>query len=250
MTIQIKGFLFFIFSFHFIPIQGWAGGRTLMVISELDHRGMKELAPLYKQIEALAWSIPSQLESINSIYSQKILLRNQDATSKGVQEELLNTLESSDVETVDVILGVHGMPGKILFFDGAVVIKDWVEELKGKIINTLGEEALNKFGFIYNLSCFGESHIESFLNLGFKVAIGSRQVNANAELEYPFVLKLLSLGATVDRAFALPNSESWLKFADNPIRWLGEKQNSFMKDTDSFKVIGGNKNYRIYNYNR
>ncbi len=226
-------------------IKGFAKGRALVVISELDHRGVEELAPIYKQLELMAWTVPSKLTSIKSVYEQKILVRNQEATSLGVQEALIRVLADPKINTVDVILGVHGLPGKIAFYDGSIKVTEWAGSLKEKVESSLGDKFLEKLGLMYNLSCFGESHNAALLDLGFKVVAGSRQVNANAEVEYPFVLELLSKGVSVGMAFSIPNSESWLNFADGPIRWLGEKQNNFMKETDSFKVISGDSNYRI-----
>lgn len=224
---------------------GVCGDRALVVITELDHRGMKELAPLYKQLEKLTWSIPRKMPSLRNIYKNMTAIRNENATKESVQDKLIQILSNPKIEAVDVILGVHGLPGRLSFYDGSIDIFEWISQFKEKAQTKLNKNELEKLGFLYNLSCYGESHNEAFLQLGFKSVIGSRLVNANAELEYPWALYWLSIGFSVEASFKMPNSEEWLKYADGPVRWLGKKQNNFMKNTDSFKVIAGNLDYQI-----
>jgi hypothetical protein len=219
--------------------------RVLLVISELDHRGVQELAPLYRKIEDIAFVLPSQSYFISRVYSRILALRDQEVTIEGTKEFLLRTLSDESVDVVDVILGVHGRPDRLTFYDGSVNVSEWIEAFRSLVIRDAGEAGLAKLGLLYNLSCYGSSHIKSFLNLGFKTAVGSRKVNANAELEYPWVLQGLALGQTVESAFGRPNSKNWLKYADGPLRWLGKKLGNFLKETDSYKVIGGEAQYRI-----
>lgn len=223
-----------------------AKGRGLLVISELDERGVKELSPLYRTLEKLTWSIPSQMPLLNNIYLQQKLLTGADASVEGSQEFIIQMLRDSQIDQVDLILGVHGLPDKLAFSDGSIGVVQWVAGIRGKLLLSNDEgPLLNKLGLLYNLSCYGASHIQPFLDLGFQAVVGSRSVNANAELEYPWVLQMLGTGSSVEEAFKQPNSAGWLKFADGPVRWLGRKQNSFLKETDSYKVIGGNGNYSL-----
>ncbi len=225
---------------------GFAKSKVLLVISELDHRGIKELGPLYEQIESLSWKIPSQSALLPKIYSKMDLLKDSAATVEGAKEFILRYVADADVDQIDVILGVHGRPDKLAFYDGSVNVSEWTRAMRDSITRVVGLEALGKLGMLYNLSCYGSSHISAFQSLGFKVVIGSRKVNANAEFEYPWVLKGMSLGLSVAEAFRRPNSSRWLNLADGPVRWLGQTQNNFLKETDSFKELGGNLNYKIY----
>lgn len=222
-------------------------GRALLVISELDQRGVKELRPIYKTLESLAWSIPTQMPTLSSVYTHFKLVRDQRATIEGSQKALVSLLENPTVSHVDVVLGVHGLINKIYFIDGPIEAEQWVEGVKSKLSGDPSSQlkALSKLGLLYNLSCYGSSHSKAFLNLGFQVVVGSRSVNANAELEYPWVFHWLSLGYSIKSAFAQPNSREWLYIADAPLRWLGQQQNSFLQETNSFKVIKGKKNYTI-----
>lgn len=220
-------------------------GRGLLIVSELDQGGVKELASLYKTLERLTWSIPSKMPLLEEIYLQQKLLTGKGASIEGSQGFLMQMLRDPHIDQVDLILGIHGLPDKLAFSDGTIEVAQWVEELKSKLHSSGEGSLLNKLGLLYNLSCYGASHINSFLDLGFQVVVGSRSVNANAELEYPWVLQMLATGSSVEVAFSQPNSRGWLKFADGPIRWLGRKQNSFLKDTDSYKVIGGNRDYTL-----
>jgi hypothetical protein len=231
-----------------VPARVQAKGRALLVVSELDERGVKELRPLYKALENVTWSLPSKIPLLNKIYFEKKLLTGKEASVEGSQEYLVKMLQDSKIETLDLILGVHGLPDKIAFRDGIIEATKWVEGIKIKLqMQGVDQKVLNKLGLLYNLSCYGVSHNVPFLNLGFQVVVGSRSVNANAELEYPWVLEMLALGYTVEDAFYQPNSEDWLRLADGPIGWLGRKQNSFLQETDSYKVISGNLDYTIRN---
>lgn len=237
--------------------------RALLVVSELDHRGVPELGFLYRKIEALAWALPSQIQSIQSLYFKQKLIANEQATSAGVQSAIREMLLDPEVEVLDVILGVHGRNEILSFYDGAVGVEEWVSQLKQQLAedtenphagpdvfdlsrkdgnsNFLGK----KLGLLYNLSCYGATHLSAFLKLGFQSAIGSRKVNANAELEYPWVLKALAAGYSVKEALQLPNSPQWLRVLDAPLRGFGKIQDNFLKDVDSFKEIGGQAQYRL-----
>lgn len=225
---------------------GLAKGRTLLVISELDHRGIKELAPLYEKLEFLAWTVPSTSVLLPQIYNKMDLLRDSSATIEGARDFIVKAVADAGTDQVDVILGVHGLPGRVAFYDGAADVADWTLLIKYSILKEVGPRGILKLGMLYNLSCYGSSHISAFRDLGFKVVIGSRGVNANAELEYPWVLDSMSKGNSVAQAFQKPNSKRWLDIADGPVRWLGRKQKNFLKDTDSFKDMDGNSNYRMY----
>ena len=246
-ALRLKVFLWILFVF--MGATAFAKGRALVVISELDHRGVKELSVLYRQLETLAWKIPQESLLLSQTYQSMHHLKNQKATAQGSIDFIAQLIKKKSVEVVDVVLAVHGLPGKLAFYDQTVSVSDWAQALKEGVKREghplgLGEET-SKLGLLYNLSCYGESHIPSFLDAGFKVAIGSRKVNANSELEYPWVLHSLAMGRTVASSFHRPNSSDWLQLADGPIVWLGKKQDSFLKDTDSYKVIGGQSNYRI-----
>lgn len=220
--------------------------RALLVISELDQQGVKELSGLYRTIESLTWKIPYQSTMVNRVYSQMHLLSNRHVTVKGLQSALSDLIKDKSVDVVDVILAVHGSPEKLSFYDQTIKVSELASSFKSHIRNELGQATTAKLGLLYNLSCYGVTHIPAFLDMGFKSVVGSRKVNANAELEYPWVLQSLALGRTVAASFRAPNSARWLKVADGPIRWLGHQQKNFLRETDSYKIIGGEANYRIH----
>lgn len=223
----------------------FAKGRALLIISELDAGGLKELQPLYRTLERLTWSIPTRMPFFSSLYSKQILITGEAARIVASQDSVVELLKDSSIEGVDLILGVHGLPEKLAFYDGTINVAEWVGAIKQKMQGLGHQDFLNKLGFLYNLSCYGASHNPFFLDLGFRVVIGSRSVNANAEVEFPWVLQMLSVGASIHSAFLQPNSTSWLKLADGPVRWWGRKQNNFLQETDSFKVIGGDSYYSL-----
>lgn len=222
-----------------------AGGRALLVISELDEHGVKELSGLYRKLEELVWTVPSHSHHLGGIYSEMRLLRNHQATEIEVQNLVKEVLLNPSIDAVDVFISLHGSPHKLSFYDKPVKVQDFAQHFN-EMMEAEGLSALkSKLGFLYNLSCYGASHIPGFLQMGFKAVIGSRKVNANAEFEYPWVLQSLARGSTIGRAFRRPNSDQWLKWADAPLRWLGNQQNNFLRETDSFKEIGGDRGFRI-----
>lgn len=229
----------------FFSFVGQAKTRALLVVSELDFRGAPELASIYLPLEVLTWKIPSQSIVINNLYQNMFYLRNERARVQEINQKLIELIRNKSVDVIDMIVAVHGSPGALSFYDQTIKVKDWTAQFKDQLERELGSTDSSKLGFLYNLSCYGSTHIDAFLAMGFETVVGSRKVNANAEMEYPWVLQSLALGNSVASAFYVPNSKVWLKMADGPVRWLGRSQNNFLKETDSYKMIGGNRNLRI-----
>ncbi|MEY4615949.1 MAG: hypothetical protein RJB66_909 [Pseudomonadota bacterium] len=242
---NLKTRVFALFLILFCSFSAHAKSRVLLVVSELDHQGLPELASIYVPLEALTWKIPSQSLATTKVYEKMFLLRNAGANIASINNKLIELIGNHQVEAIDMVLAVHGSPGGLTFFDGTIKVSEWARLFREALINTLGQKSTSKLGLLYNLSCYGSSHIEDFLKFGFQTVVGSRRVNANAEMEYPWVIESLALGRTVSSSFHRPNSKSWLKIADAPVRWLGQKQNNFLKETDSYKVIGGNPKLRV-----
>lgn len=241
--------------FFFVLLQTpavWSAERILFIVSELDHRGAPELGPLYRKIEDMSVAIPARIPRLAEIYSKIFYLRDEDVTENGVRRALVEIVSDPQVDSLDMILGVHGRPSILSFYDGPTDVKEWISKIKGDMVQRPQAGGsldplvnLKKLGLLYNLSCFGVTHSEDFIDLGFKAVVGSRSVNANAEFEYPWVLAALAQGYSLDEAFRKPNSDSWLRWSDEPLRILGRKLDTFLKDVDSFKEIVGNRKWEM-----
>jgi hypothetical protein len=90
------------------------------------------------------------------------------------------------------------------------------------------------------------THNQAFLNLGFDVSTGSKKVNANSEVEFLGVLYNWKNYFSFKEAFEFSNNDWALFLADEPIRRLGEIQNSpALKQVDSKKIFLGRVQTRI-----
>jgi len=161
--------------------------------------------------------------------------------SNATLTKLINALRTegakSYIHRIDLIVMLHGSPGKLMFKDGTKstsVVRDRIKEL-----NLAG-----KLRLLYNTSCYGDSHSKHFLEAGFDSAIGSKKVNANAAVEFPVLLSLWQFNNTIQQCLApsIPLTGP----ADAAARAFGHLTNAVWKnDVDSRKVLRGNKNLRI-----
>lgn len=98
---------------------------------------------------------------------------------------------------------------------------------------------------MYNTSCFGSSHRAMFREVGYDAVVGSIGVNANSEFEFPSFLGLWTMGATIENALAPTNNPYMLGLADGAIRAIGEFRNDILAETNSRKVISGDRDLTI-----
>jgi hypothetical protein len=216
--------------------------RALLIVTELNSTGIKELAPLYSTLETLTTGLPN-LPVVRNNYGTIRVLRNNNATLANFRAQARSLALNPNIDAIDVILALHGQERKLTWSDGAVDMEDTVAFMNAA--NNVAEGSVRtsvrrKLRMVYNTSCFGASHRSMLLSIGFDAVVGSIGVNANAEAEYPSFLALWNLGQTFGASFGPTNTAPALALTDGPLIATGNLFNNFLKQVNSRKVFGGN----------
>ena len=155
-----------------------------------------------------------------------------------------------NVKAIDVIMSLHGSPGKLHFIEGGVRVNDLKSNLltdRNPAEHALVATLKRKLRLVYNLSCFGATHNSAFVEMGFDTSIGSKGVNANAEVEFPSVLGAWQFGIAIDLALAPTNNPASIAVSDQPLRTLGMMTGrEMLQKVDSLKLILGNRHLTIH----
>lgn len=215
--------------------------RALIIITELDTGGLRELAPLYSALEDIGAGLP-RLPILRQQYREIHVLKDRDATTQKFKAMGLHLASRPEIKAIDVFVMLHGLTNRLLFANGTIT-PDRLAQFMTTSTNTrearLVLEMKKKFRLLYNTSCFGASHRAGFRQMGFDVVVGSIAVNANAEVEYPSFLTLWNAGANIRDSFAPSNNSVALAAADGPLRLAGQFGNNFLRHIDSRKVFSG-----------
>jgi len=214
--------------------------RVLLVISELDSGGAPELEPLYTILERLTQVSVQGI--LSKHYSEVRIINNEKATLENFKLNVREFADNENIGAIDVILSLHGRPNELLFAD-----KAWdVEDMKNEFLsaNSYAERDLvskmkKKLRIMYNMSCFGSSHNPSFYRMGFDVSTGSKNINANSEVEFVPTLLAWKNGFAFKHAFSFSNNPLMLFIADGPVRRKGRKEDTTLKTTNSKKLFYG-----------
>lgn len=222
--------------------------RALVIVTDLDTHGASDLRDLYRILEDIGVGLPN-LPIIRDTYKEIVVLRNQRATLADFKETMRSLAVRQDILAIDAFVMLHGSPGKLHFADQSWEVSEMVTRFN---MATTPQERVarifvkKKARLVYNTSCFGKSHNQAFLDMGFAVSVGSKGVNANSEVEYPSFLALWTTGSTVEQALAPTNSDFAIGLADGPILAYANAANKpNLKKTNSKKVILGNEDIRI-----
>ena len=165
-------------------------------------------------------------------YGKVAVLREEDAS----EEKLLHTLEklgqNPEIHAIDMIMMVHGLPGKLYFKEGNVNV-----EKLGLKIQQLGIQP--KLRLYYSTACFGATHALAMLEGGFDTAIGAIGENCNSATEYPTVLTMWAFGHAIKDCLAAGEIALTRIPADMTAKALG------FKKANSDKEIFGNLQAKI-----
>lgn len=141
------------------------------------------------------------------------------------------------IKRIDVLLMLHGLPGKVYFHEGEVK-----SSTLGAAITALNLRS--KLRLLYSTCCYGDTHSADWLSAGFDAAIGSKKVNANSAVELAPLLSLWQFNFKLSECLAPtilptgPNDAAARLYGQaNHLSWVGE--------VDSSKVIRGNGDLRI-----
>lgn len=154
------------------------------------------------------------------------------ATYQAFLDQIQNVASQSHVESLDVILHLHGGVRKLWFADGSVGTKKIRDDIKGKNLR-------NRLRLLYSVACYGETHAQDFVDAGFRTASGARGVNANSTHDYPTQLAVWSSNSYYKTAVSQGNFLPLRQMHDATARAFG------FPDANSEKFIKGKKYTRI-----
>lgn len=220
--------------------------RALLIVSELDQRGDPALGGLYRFLEGATIEVPRTF--LGSQYGTIQVLANREVTRQNFRQALRSLAGDIRIKAIDVIIALHGTTNRLAFEDGTVDTETLASFFDVRI--TPGHAARTdltrgKLRLLYSTACFGRSHIDDWLAVGFDAVIGAYGVNANAEFEYPSVLGQWALGQSAFNSLAATNLPTSLATTDGPLVMAGRLSGNFLQYVNSKKSFGGLKQTNI-----
>mgnify|MGYP007057168433 CR=1 FL=1 len=217
-------------------LQVTADKRILLIVNSLAEHGDRRLHRLYRFVESAG--VETAKHFLNPYYDKIIVLRDQRATYAAFKSQLI--MAASDLHTgaFDLFLQLHGEKKRLHFYDCWISTAQIAEDLRA-------HSGRNVLRLLYNLSCYGDTHSPDLLQAGFRVAIGSRLVNANAATEYPRFCRLWPGKGSGGREPI--TAAELIKKADRPLpRKVADLlARRYFREVDSKKYLRGNGNITI-----
>jgi hypothetical protein len=164
--------------------------RALIVISSLTPAGKARLKTLYRGLGVASIELADLL--LRPCYGTVKKLKDKGATHQRFVDAVLQAARAPNVRAIDVVVVLHGSPGKLIFDNGAgrgdsVPAAQLAPELA---------PAGPKLRTLYSTACYGLSHAQAFVDAGFDAACGAIGECANGPAEYPQVLSMWAHGHT------------------------------------------------------
>lgn len=210
--------------------------RILFIVNCLAEHGDSRLEKLYMFIEHAGVDVAKRL--LGSHYRLLSVLKGREVTWPSFLNRLQMLSSEQGVEAIDLFFQLHGKPDKVRFSDRWVTMMQMGQEV-GRMA-TPGQLRL-----VYNLCCYGDSHSASFLNAGFKAAIGALKINSNAALEYPSFCRLWAkTGLESNKSLTL---NEVVRRSDRPTARFFQDNlaKRYFEDVDSRKIIRGDRFIKI-----
>ncbi len=201
--------------------------RALVLISSLTPAGKAKLKSLYRGLGAVSVELADLM--LRPQYGRVRMLTDRAATRLAFVKAINQVAAQTQIDAVDVIVVLHGSPGRLIFDDGngkgdSVDVRDLSLDLS---------PARSKLRILYSTACYGLSHAQAFLDAGFDAACGAIGECANGPVEYPQVLSMWSHGHTFKDSVNKGDDPSTRKIFD-AAAWL-----SGFHDANSDKEIKG-----------
>lgn len=210
----------------------FANERALVVVIDLAEMAKKNKM-LYK------WETAKALHRIKKFteghYDHIIIHNRKEATKANFYQSLENLFQNPEVKTIDTIIYLHGQndsykTGASVCFvgDACSPMKDVAAEISAY------PEAKTKLRMMYSDACWGTFHTKYWLEAGYKVANGSKGVDANKSADLKRFLKQWTNGASFEEAIEFANRA--------PITALTD---FLLKDANSIKTVVGDGKIRL-----
>lgn len=199
-------------------------------MTSVVHGGRENLKWLYEFAETSGELLARNI--LADRYRKFVVLRDEEATRSRFVAEIQGIAAEPSTRAIDVIMMVHGLPGKLCFTDGDAETADLAEEL-------VAVGAAPVLRMFYSTACFGATHAEDLLRAGFDMACGAVGENCNAATEFPTVLTLWGWGYAFKDAIAAGETIITRAPADLAAKLMG------FKDANSDKKVFGDGSLTI-----
>ena len=147
-------------------------------------------------------------------YHGYTLLQQNDATLEGLTEALARVASQADTRAIDLIFCTHGSTERVTFHpDVRTSIDDVAASLR-----RLSAGQRKKFRSVFSTACYGGSHLDAWLEAGFKVASGSVGIYADSALSTPAFLASWGTGRTFEQGIQAANASDIGDFQDKIAR--------------------------------
>ncbi|MBS1960195.1 MAG: hypothetical protein JST80_12030 [Bdellovibrionales bacterium] len=161
-------------------------------------------------------------------YVRYLVGRNASLTNLA---RLIRSLDSNpSIKAIDLIVYIHGMPGQLKF----------INETKGKgepyakflnmseITERVKATGSQKLRAVYSDACYSASHVEGWLDAGFKIASGNVAVDSNQSRDLGKFLRNWTDNETFEYSIQRANTEGtyhttdkWVKNGNSFKQWSG-----------------------------
>ncbi|GIX46731.1 MAG: hypothetical protein KatS3mg131_0942 [Candidatus Tectimicrobiota bacterium] len=174
--------------------------------------------------------------TLKPLYREIHVLKGGQATLAMLRSRLHTVTANAAVKAVDVIFVTHGLDSRLYFTDRAHTSAEVRDQIR-----TLPEAQRAKLRMLFSTACYGSTHINDWLQAGFKVVSGSKRIYADSALSYPAFLGAWALGQSFAQAAAAANAADPLRVQDKAaMEVLRQWKHPSWQDVDSTRVVGGN----------
>jgi hypothetical protein len=238
---KLTAFFVAIFLLSFYPLHAFGqplakSDRHLLVLIADLSKGLTDPGQIafYDTVKFAAETVAIGIATVP--YQQVHVVKGAGATFAGFTDNLAKITAIGAVKALDVLFVTHGLGKEVFFSDSGVGILPVRDEIQKK----LPTSSRGKLRILFSTACFGQTHINGWLQAGFEAASGSKAVYADSALSYPVFLGNWAAGQTFANAVAAANGADPLHVQDNVAKKVMEHWNSsFASQVDSTRVIGG-----------
>jgi hypothetical protein len=192
---------------------------NLLIIAHLSNKAKKSQRLSYHIVE---WFGVVTAKIILKKTYDKVIVCNAESASLIEIKKKIAVL--SQHESLDIILNVHGLKTGIFLFENEFIpISTFCELFKQ-----------HNLRLVYSTACYGKYHLQEWMNVNAKSAIGAAAVNGNALSEYPFFLHYWKIGFTSSDALQRASFSQLNRIQDK----IARKIFGFKKMDSSKTIIG------------
>jgi hypothetical protein len=167
------------------------------------------------------------------------VVKGRNATFAALANGLNAVASNAAVKAVDLVFVTHGLSDAVLFSD----VRRTMADVRQDIVQKLSAADRAKLRAVFSTACFGSTHRQEWINAGFKVASGSRQIYADSGTSYPAFLIAWTAGQSFAAAVNAANGSDPLRLQDKAavpvLRSFGFSEQAASR-VDSVRVTLGN----------